>query len=271
MAESRQVNVEGETGGLPRISPFLLRLFYLYCRRYIRRHLHALRIAKGEIFPEDTGPLVIYLNHPSWWDPLICLALARRFYPKRSHYAPIDAGELNRYRFFKKLGFFGIEAGTFRGAARFLKTAELILKSPEGTLWLTPEGEFRDPRQRPSRLAPGLGHLACRMETGMLLPLALEFPFWEERNPEALAAVGEAIDAARFRGIAAGRATELLGEALEKVQDRLARLARERSPENFKIVLGGSAGVGGVYDLWRRIRSTTTGETFRTEHGKGGR
>ncbi len=45
-------------------------------------------------------------------DPLICLRLAAELFPDRTHYGPIDAQALGRYRFFEKLGFFGVEAGT---------------------------------------------------------------------------------------------------------------------------------------------------------------
>jgi hypothetical protein len=41
----------------------------------------------------------------------------------------------------------------------------------------------------------------------------------------------------------------------------------ERDAAQFEVLVGGRAGVGGVYDLWRRLRARLRGEAFRSEHG----
>ena len=59
---------------LPAISPLLLRWFTWYCRGYVRRHFHSLRISINGLPPDATGyPVVLYTNHASWWDPLVGL------------------------------------------------------------------------------------------------------------------------------------------------------------------------------------------------------
>src|SRR5207253_10605254 len=50
--------------------------------------------------------------------------------------------------------------------------------------WIAAEGQLTDPRVRPLRLRSGVGHLAARVRQAVLLPLALEYPFWEERTPD---------------------------------------------------------------------------------------
>ena len=69
------------------------------------------------------------------------------------------------------------------------------LERPDAALGITPEGRFSDPRERPVRLEPGLAHLARRLDRGVFLPLALEYPFWQERTPEALACFGAPVSA----------------------------------------------------------------------------
>ena len=79
-----------KTGECPTISPVLRRWFAWYASRYVARHFSAVRIAGGEPPMLAAGrPAVVFLNHPSWWDPLIAAVLAMTFYPERSHYAPI--------------------------------------------------------------------------------------------------------------------------------------------------------------------------------------
>lgn len=212
-------------------------------------------------------PLIVYLNHPSWWDPLVCLEIALRLYPDRRHYGPIEAVALARYGFFGRLGFFGVEPGTARGARRFLDVSLDVLRRPAAALWVTPGGRSCDPRERPVVLQPGLGHLARRLKCGVVAPLALEYPFWDERFPEALARFGEPVDVEDV-GMRAADWNTLLTERLAEAQDLLAEDAKSRDLARFDTLLSGDAGVGGVYDLWRRVRARFRGERFRREHGE---
>lgn len=254
---------------LPTVSPWLLRLFTGYARHYMQRSLHTVRLLRAGDPPQGCeAPLVMYCNHPSWWDPLLCLLLAQRFFPERTHYAPIDASALARYRFLARLGFFGVAPGTRRGAARFLRLGQAILQQPRSALWITPEGQFTDPRQRPVRLLPGLGHLASRLERAVIVPLALEYPFWEERCPEALACFGEVVLVEPGQHHSAAAWTERLARRLETTQERLAEAACRRDPEAFDLLLGGHAGVGGIYDVWRALRARLRGERFHQAHGR---
>src|SRR5690349_11647077 len=85
----------------PPISRTLLRWFTWYSRRYIRRHFHSLRISNSGLARDIAGlPMVVYSNHPSWWDALVCLVLKAEFFSKRSAFMPIDAAMLERYKFF---------------------------------------------------------------------------------------------------------------------------------------------------------------------------
>jgi 1-acyl-sn-glycerol-3-phosphate acyltransferase len=263
---------------LPTLSPPLLAGFRRYARGYLARHLHTVRLSRQPPAPQPppAQALVVYLNHPSWWDPLVGLLLASTLYPGRAHYAPIDAAALARYRFFARLGFFGVAPGTAAGARRFLAVSEQVLARPATALWVTGGGRFADPRERPVALRSGLGHLARRLARRpvgvpvLFLPLALEYPFWEERTPEALARFGvplavggEPHDAA----LAADDWTARLAGCLQETQDALAAEAVARDPAAFEVLLGGAAGVGGVYDLWRRLRARLRGERFQREHG----
>ena len=245
------------------------------------RHFHALRVAGTP--PITDAPLVVYLNHPGWWDPLICLLLARHYFPDRRHYAPIEAAQLERYRVFRKLGFFPVEKHSRRGAAQFLRGAEAALAQPRAVLWVTAQGRFADVRERPVGLEPGVAHLARRVPGAMFVPLALEYPFWSERCPEALARWGESIAGDALVGRASPRgegltpvrgdarttiedAEQLLETRLGETQDALAASAVRRDPADFEMLLRGNAGVGGFYDAWRRWRARWRGEKFEKEH-----
>src|SRR3954466_13297252 len=255
--------------GAPTVSPLLLSMFGRSYEGYLARQFHAVRLSKSQR-PDPVAirdkPLIVYFNHPSWWDPLVCMQLATRLFPERRHFGPIDAASLQAYRFFGKLGFFSIEPGTARGARRFLEVSQEILSRPDTALWIAAEGRFTDPRDRAVRLRSGIGHLASRVRNAVLLPLALEYPFWEERSPEALARFGEEIPTGDA-DLAAADWTPILEDSLESTLDALAAEALARDSLRFEVLLGGSAGVGGMYDVWRRLKARFRGERFRPEHG----
>ena len=69
-------------------------------------------------------------------------------------------------------------------------------------------GRFCDVRERPVPIMPGLTRLPELAPEAVFLPLALEYPFWSEKRPEALACFGEPQDgrlAVRVRDHRVGR------------------------------------------------------------------
>jgi 1-acyl-sn-glycerol-3-phosphate acyltransferase len=250
---------------LPAVSPFMWRWFTRYARRFVRRHFHAVRLLRapgalpGSLPPDE--PLILCCNHPSWWDPMIGIFLAAHLWPRRAHYWPIDAAMLQRYRFFARLGFFGVEKGSPRGAAAFLRTATAVLSRGDGTcLWVTAGGEFEDVRARPVGVRPGISHLARRLERGTVLPLAVEYPFWTEKAPEALLAFGRPISVLERPD------TDAVRNALTGAMDALAAAAVARDPAAFSTLLSGAAGTSCVYDAWRRTRAALAGRRFSAAH-----
>ncbi len=241
---------------LPQISRPLLRLFARYTTSYLGRHFHSLRLLAAAPPPnEGAGPLVVFLNHAAWWDPLVCLFLARRFFSGRAAYGPMDAAALQRYRFFRRLGFFPVETETARGAAQFLRTSSAILERPESALFLTPQGKFADVRAS-LVLSPGIEHLAARLPHVRFLPLAIEYAFWEERKPEILLAFGNAEPPGALG----------LTERLATTQAKLAAAAQRRQPNEWQELLRTRSGVSRPYDLWRWARARLRGEAFRADH-----
>lgn len=244
----------------PRISSSFLHFFACYSRIFLRRHMHSMRVARGSAPTGlDSRPIIVCLNHPSWWDPLVALTLARYTFPKRNHYAPIDSTALAKYPMFERLGFFGIEPDSARGAATFLRCGKAILGDDHSVLWVTAEGSFTDVRTRPVRLKDGVARLAQQNPTAVVVPLALEYVFWEERAPEVLACWGEPLSS--------GATTEQIASSLESAMDRLAQLAKNRQAAAFDVVLSGASGIGGVYDLWRGLRARLAGRRFVAQHG----
>lgn len=242
-----------------------------YVLRYVRKHFHAVRLSKASSpIPAGDAPLVVVLNHPSWWDPMTGTVLTREFGEHREHFVAIDAEMLKKYPFFKLIGFVGVDTHSLRGAAEFLRTATTLLSKPNRVLWVTAQGEFSDVRTRPLGLRSGVGHLAARLGRGFVLPVAFEYTFWTERTPEALVRIGPAVDVAEAPGRGGREWTARIEQALTATLDGLSADAISRDPARFTPLLGGAVGVGGVYDGFRRVRAWLTGRRFRPAHADPG-
>ncbi|MEM6552651.1 MAG: lysophospholipid acyltransferase family protein [Planctomycetota bacterium] len=284
-----------------RYSPFLVKWFARVSLRMVRKRFEAVRVLKGwepaeAGWPDDaySGSGVVVMNHPSWWDPMAVVVAAKRWMspPDWVHFAPMDAAMLKSYPLMDRMGFFGIEPGTARGGAAFMKTAMGVLRGGYGPnarrakihagmgrcLWVTGSGAFRDVRERPVGLMPGVARLAGRLaRTGIEVAspldsewvsvMAVEYVFWDQSRPEMLMAFGKAVPVGEVT--VAGLEAEM-----ERVMDALAAAAVKRDPGLFEVVempwlTRKRVGVGGAYDGFRRLVSWMRGRRFDPGHGAG--
>lgn len=242
-------------------SPFLCWFFTGVMRRQMGRHFRAVRLARPGLPALPPGrPVVVVTMHPSWWDPALLMLLMRRF-PGRAGFGPMEEEALARYAFFRRIGIFGVEESR-AGAVRFLQTSARVLGDPSRMLWVTAQGRFADPRERPLSLRPGVAHVLARNPHAVAVPLALEYPFWTEKRPEALAAFGEPVEP----GADAADWGRRLEAALTATADRLQALALARDPAAFEPVLRGRAGVGGVWGAWQRSQAALRGRRHVPDH-----
>jgi 1-acyl-sn-glycerol-3-phosphate acyltransferase len=252
---------------VPSISKPTLWFFRRIVRGYFRRHFHGVRVNGVERLRSADGPLIIYANHSSWWDPMVSILLAEQLMSDRNHYAPMDATALARYKILGMVGIFPVEMKSTRGAVQFVRTGEAILKSG-GVLWVTPQGRFADARVRPLEFKPGMAHLAVHATEALgactVLPLAIEYPFWNERLPETLLNFGEPIRV--LPGEPAATLQDRLTGALETTMQELQQLAVLREASVFTPLLKGSKGVGGFYSIGERIKAVALRRPYQADH-----
>jgi len=249
---------------VPVISGMTYRLFARVVRRYFRGHFRAVQVANLEAFEGARTPLIVFGNHSSWWDPMLGVLLARLFMPHREHFAPMEAHALERYPILRKIGIFPVNTASPSGVSAFLRTSEAILANG-GVLWITPQGRFADVREFPLRFKPGLAMLARRVPGVTLLPLAVEYTFWDERLPEALARFGEPVVLEAIDAPDRSADTRTLEAALEQTMMELQRDVMQRDATLFTTVLEGRRGVGGFYGMLQWMRRRRSGH-FEQDH-----
>jgi 1-acyl-sn-glycerol-3-phosphate acyltransferase len=255
-------------GPVARRSAALVAFFGAWFERFARRHLNALRVA-GHAMPQVAGdaPVVVYSNHPSWWDAALFVILNARLFPGRAGFGPMDAAMVRRYGFFARIGVFPVDLGTARGAAAFLEASHDVLSAPGRVMWVAAQGRFADVRDRPLALRPGIARLPEIAPHAIFLPMAIEYAFWTERGAEALVAFGTPVTGSRLCALGRGARLARMEADLAATMDRLSADVRARDPARFTTILSGGAGVGGIYDLWRGMVARWRGVRFDPAHG----
>lgn len=243
---------------IPRVQRRRLQLFIAFTRWYVKRNFHAIRVLNlppPEITsPDASEPVVMYANHPSWWDPLIGLFMIDRFFHDWNVYSPIDQKMLDQYRFFRHLGFYGVDRENPSSVRRFLGITRAILQQRKSMIWVTPQGRFVDARQTDVPLEKGLTRMHGGTGTICYVPVAIEYVFWEERLPEALIQFGSPT-VVPVPGTPADHQAlhNDLQANLRQSQMELAQASTARDPRAFAFTQRRDPGFFFLYDLWREF------------------
>ena len=248
---------------LPTKWRWLFHGFRWYVPRVLRKTFTAVRLdAASHPWPADGQPVLVVLNHPSWHDPLVMCLLSFAL-PTDEQYAAIESSMLTKHRVFGKIGFIGVDTQSVRGAAEFLRTAAAILARPEHVLWVTAQGRFVDPRVRPLGLRSGVGHVARAMPAGWVVPVAVEYPFWDVARPEALVHVGAPLATGANPGRSGKQWMATIEAALTAAADALAAAATTRDPALFVTLLDRASSGRAQADILSRMAASARGRTFR--------
>jgi 1-acyl-sn-glycerol-3-phosphate acyltransferase len=242
--------------------------FSVVFERTLRKNFHAVRLAnRPDLHILQAPQLVVYSNHPSWWDGVTFVYIASTLFAGRKVYTPIDAAMLKRYGFLGRIGTFGIDKATPRSAIQFMSVCKLILPDNDKLLLITAQGRFADSRERPLKLDPGIAHLSDSAPQATFLPLAIEYTHWIEKMPELLLRFGEPLASAHFSEVRPAERLECLETALTETMDALAHDSIARNESAFETLALGNPEINPLYDMWRRMKAMLHGRRFDPSHG----
>jgi hypothetical protein len=228
--------------------------------RQLKKNFYAVRLLSKP--PEIEGPLICFINHPSWNDPMVISFLSSYFFPRRESYGPIEQKAIEGYRFFTKIGLYGVSHDNPGSVRKFLRTSLAIIERPNTVIWITAQGKFADARERPVTFEPGMGVVLRKAKTSVTaLPVAVEYTYGEEKYPEIFVTFGQPVENSD------GDWTNACERAMESAQDELAKHVIAKDTDKFETILGGSVGVGGIYGLWLRLKAVLQGRKYDPSHG----
>ncbi len=238
-------------------SPRFTKFFGGYSCRLMRKKFASVRIEKAgfgvlQEAVQHEGPLVIAMNHPSWWDPIVGVVIRHTYFPDRPSLSPIEMKMYDRFKFMRKLGLFGIDPDHRNALREMVAYVRAQCDEHRRTaFFITPQGAFTDVR-KPIVVRPGVGAIASTLDNARVLVLLSEFSFWHDKRPEAHILIRECEAPMR---LSTASWTRAIRSAMQTGADDLADLVIAREETAFSTMLDRSgAQVNPLFDLWQRLR-----------------
>ncbi|MCU0720769.1 MAG: lysophospholipid acyltransferase family protein [Pirellula sp.] len=253
---------------LPTSSKWLVDGFCWYSRGLVRKQFQSMGFLGTEKLASipDHHSTIVCANHASWWDPVVAMLSQNHYMSRRTLYAPIDADQLENYAVLKKMGFYGVRLQSFSGAQQFLETSKKLLANPSTSIWITPEGKFCDVRDHDQPLMPGMAHLVTKLRNTTIIPLALEYGFWDDSRPHIFGKFGEHINCEQLSFEDKSACNEHLTQLLRQTQRDLAQIVMKRDPQAFNYLVSSHAKRLSWYDFARKWAAWLKGRSFDPRH-----
>jgi hypothetical protein len=109
-----------------RHSPWADIIFLPYITGQFRNHFHGLHFLGPDPDIDPALPLLITPNHSTWWDGFFFYILNRKIWKRKAHLMMLEE-QLSKYRFFSRIGAFGIEPGLARRSYQALRYSAAVL------------------------------------------------------------------------------------------------------------------------------------------------
>ena len=175
--------------------PIFEAAFLRYIQDLARKRFHAVLLAGREHLSDwdPRVPTLAYANHSNWWDGFMGYLITHMGL-EGCFQVMMEERHLARYRFFTRIGAFGIDREHPRAAHESLRHALDLMAQPRSTVWIFPQGVLRPNDVRPLAFYPGASRLAVQAIAThgavRLLPVAMRYEFLQEDRPEALLRIG---------------------------------------------------------------------------------
>jgi 1-acyl-sn-glycerol-3-phosphate acyltransferase len=213
-------------------------MFSIYNIKLLKRHFYRIMLSGEENFTVRSveNPSIIYANHSNWWDGLAAFYLSEKLW-NIDAYVMMDIEQMQKYRFFKRIGAFSVNRNNPKEAMESVEYAASLLQSTNRVLWIFPQGVMQPNDFRPIKFYSGISKIVQKLGAVNLIPVTLRYEFLMEQRPELFISIGKA------RTFNSGEDTkELTGNLNDKLIGELDALKNKiinSELDGFKIILQG--------------------------------
>lgn len=171
------------------------RWFAGVARKRLESSFQSIRIhGLGALRAVQQRPVLLISNHTSWWDPLVAIWLTRLSVPFDS-YAMMNADNLRRLPFFRRVGAFGVDLDDPSDGGAAVRYSTRLLREPGRLVWIFAQGDERPSTERPLVFKDGAAAIAKLARGVAILPLALRYELGGSARPDLYLRIGPTLDA----------------------------------------------------------------------------
>ena len=163
------------------------KIFSVYNTNLLKRRFHSFRV-KGlkNLHRRQTSlPLIIYVNHSSWWDGLAAFQISRKL--NLDSFIMMEEKQLRRFFLFRKLGAFSIIRENPRSALQSINYAVDLLKNSDRVLWIFPQGEILPNDLRPICFYNGISKIIQKTGKCSTISITFRYEFLNDFKPQIFA------------------------------------------------------------------------------------
>ncbi len=173
--------------------------FGWYSRRQFRRYFNSVRVfmQSGVQDMDLHTPVVFYANHAYWWDGFWSQLCTEEFFHQNLHII-IEFQQLQKHRFFTRIGAFSIDRAHPRSAITTIRyAAELLTAESErqNALWIFPQGKIEPVDKRPLFFYKGTASIVSRVLEKQpqiyLVSVVSRIEYLDEQKPELFLSLRE--------------------------------------------------------------------------------
>lgn len=165
--------------------------FAVYNRNLFKRRFHSLNVSGLDILQKRDKkiPLIIYVNHSSWWDGLVAFEISRM--ANLDSFVMMEEKQLKKLFLFRRLGAFSVMRENPRSAVESINyAANILAENTNRTLWVFPQGEILPNDLRPLKFYNGTARIIEKVSQCNVVPIALRYEFLSEYKPEVFVQIG---------------------------------------------------------------------------------
>ncbi|CAN5724106.1 lysophospholipid acyltransferase family protein [soil metagenome] len=167
------------------------KIFAVYNRNLLKRRFHSLNVTNFSPLKNRNKqiPLIIYVNHSSWWDGLVLFEILKT--GEFDSYVMMEEKQLAKLKLFRMLGAFSVDRENYREAIKSAEYAVNLLKSGnKKALLIFPQGEILPNDLRPIKFFKGLSFIVEKLGECNIVPCSVRYEFLNEYKPEIFVRFG---------------------------------------------------------------------------------
>ena len=208
-------------------------IFHIYVMRLMKHHFHAFHLFEDLPQPDPDLPLLLIPNHSTWWDGFFVYLLNEEIFKRELYLMMLDR-QLAKYKFFARIGAFGISPGDKENVRESLSYAAELLHKQNVMITIFPQGVLLPWGKRPMNFKKGIETIVQLYRKPInILPLAIRIEYGSEQRAEVFFQFRESliVDAQSFQGIKWLEQVEL--NLLDDMADRI-----QRGEKGKKLLMG---------------------------------